>query len=145
MMVILVAYESQTGHTRRTAEAIATAARAQGRQVVLKPLADVEPDDVQRADVLFLGTWVHGYVLFGVKPAGAATWVPGLPDLAGKPVGVFCSYAFFPGPALRTLSALLQARGATIRCERAFHRSRPADGADEFVRSVVEQPIASLN
>ena len=144
-MRALVAYESQAGHTHQAAEAIATAARAQGHQVVVKPIADVEPGDVQSAEVLFLGTWVHGYILFGVEPAGAAIWVPGLPDLTGKPVGVFCTYAFFPRAALHALSALLRARGATIRCERAFHRSRPADGADEFVRSVVERPVASLN
>lgn len=144
-MRTLVAYESQTGHTHQAAEAIATAARAQGHEVIVKPIVDVGTEDVQRAEVLFLGTWVHGYILFGVKPAGAAIWVPGLPDLAGKPVGVFCTYAFFPQAALHELSALLQARGATIRDEHAFHRSRPTAGADEFVRSVVERPIAALN
>jgi flavodoxin len=144
-MRTLVAYESQAGHTRLAAEAIATAARAQGHEVTVKPVVDVEPADVQRADAVFVGTWVHGFILFGVSPAGAKTWVPALPELSGKPVGVFCTYAFNPLGALHTLSALLKAHGATIVSEKAFHRNRPSAGADTFVRSVVERPVASLN
>jgi flavodoxin len=144
-MRTLVAYESQTGHTRRAAEGNATAARALGHEVTIKPVVDVEPEDVQRADAIFVGTWVHGLILFGVNPAGAKTWVASLPELTGKPVGAFCTYAFTPRGALHTLSALLRGRGATIRAEQAFHRSRPFDGAETFVRSVVERPLVSVH
>jgi hypothetical protein len=47
--------------------------------------------------------------------------------------------------ALRTRGALFTSRGATVKGQWGFHRNRPAQGADEFVRSVLEQPIASLN
>ncbi len=137
-MNVLVAYESQRGHTRQTAEAIATAVRAQGGEVVVKPVADVRAGDVQDADVLFVGTWVQGFILFGVRPAGAAQWVPDLPPLMGKPVGVFCTYAFNPRSSLRALDKMLEACGATVLGEHAFHRARPSDGAEQFVGGVLK-------
>jgi flavodoxin len=137
-MNVLVVYESQRGHTRQTAEAIATAVRAQGGEVVVKPVADIRAGDVQGADVLFAGTWVQGFILFGVRPAGAAQWVPALPPLMGKPVGVFCTYAFNPRSSLRALDRMLEARGATVLGEHAFHRARPSDGAEQFVGGMLK-------
>jgi hypothetical protein len=87
--------------------------------------------------MLFVGPWVHGMVLFSVRPAGAEQWVPSLPPLSGKPVGIFCTYVFHPRGSLQALDEMLEARGATICAQRAFHRSRPGDGAEELVRSML--------
>ncbi len=137
-MNVLVLYQSRHGHTREAAEAIAQAARSLNFQVVIKSVIEVRKADVETADALFVGTWVHGLILFGVRPAGAELWVPALPSLEGKPVGVFCTYAFNPRHSLRTLGDMLTARGATIRGQHAFHRSRPHDGAKQFVQSVLQ-------
>jgi len=137
-MKAMIAYESLTGHTRQAAEAIASAVRELGGEAVVKPVAEIRDSDIQEADALFLGTWVHGLIFFGVRPAGAMTWVPALPPLAGKPVGVYCTYAFNPRGALRALSAMLEARGAVVKGEHAFHRARPGEGAALFVGSVLE-------
>jgi flavodoxin len=137
-MNVLVLYQSRGGHTREAAEAVALAARDLNHKVNLKSVIEVRSADVEQAETLFVGTWVQGFILFGVKPAGAELWVPALPSLAGKPVGVFCTYAFNPRSSLRRLGALLQARGATVVGERAFHRSRPGDGAKLFVQSVLQ-------
>lgn len=137
-MNVLILYNSRAGHTRRAAEAIAQAARGLNHEVVVKSVIEVRKADVEQADALFVGTWVHGLILFGVRPAGAELWVPALPALDGKPVGVFCTYAFHPRRSLRMLGDRLAARGATIRGQRAFHRSRPGDGAEQFVQSVLQ-------
>ncbi len=158
-MNVLVLYQSRSGHTRRAAEAIGEAARALKGEAVVKSVIEVGEADVARADVLFVGTWVQGLILFAVKPAGAELWVPALPPLGvkvkratggltagikmatplgGKPVGVFCTYAFHPRGSLRALGAMLTGRGATVVGERAFHRSRPGAGAEAFVRGVLE-------
>jgi flavodoxin len=136
-MKALVAYESKTGHTRQAAEAVAEAVRKMNGEAIVKPMAEVKASDVQIADVLFLGTWVQGHFFFNVKPAGAEQWVPNLPSLRGKPVGVFCTYLFNPRGALRSLSEMLESRGAKPRGEHAVRRSRPAEGAEEFVRGVL--------
>ena len=142
-MNILVLYQSRSGHTRRAAESIAQAARDLTQTVHVKSVIEVGIADIENADMLFVGTWVQGLILFGVKPAGAELWVPILPPLEGKPTGVFCTYAFNPRSSLRALSDLLAARGATILGQHAFHRSKPGDGARQFVQSVLEsaQPV----
>jgi flavodoxin len=137
-MNVLVLYNSRGGHTRDAAEPIAKAARDLYYTVTIKSVIEVQKADIENADALFVGTWVHGLILFGVRPAGAELWVPALPSLAGKPVGIFCTYAFNPRGSLRTLGAMLSARGAAIVGQRAFHRSRPGDGAESFVQTVLQ-------
>jgi flavodoxin len=144
MMNVLVLYQSRSGHTRHAAEAIAQAARALNYETVVKSVIEVRKADVENADVLFVGTWVQGLILFGVRPAGAELWVPALPSLEGKPVGVFCTYAFHPRSSLRALGAMLAARGATILGQCAFHRSHPTDGAEPFVQSVLQSAERAL-
>lgn len=137
-MNVLILYQSRQGHTRAAAEAVAQAARDLNHTVTLKAVIEVRPADVEKADALFIGTWVHGFILFGVRPAGADLWVPSLPSLQGKPVGIFCTYAFHPRGSLEKLGAMLAARGARIAGQRAFHRSRPAEGAAPFVQAVLK-------
>jgi flavodoxin len=139
-MNVLVLYNSRDGHTREAAEAIAQAARDLKHEVFVKSVIEVRKADVENAEAIFVGTWVHGLILFGVRPAGAELWVPALPSLEGKPVGVFCTYAFNPRDSLRVLGHRLAARGAVIVGQRAFHCSRPGDGAEQFVQSILLQP-----
>ncbi len=143
-MNVLVLYQSRNGHTRQAAETLAQAARDLNHKVTIKSVIEVRPADVEAADTLFIGTWVQGFILFGVKPAGAELWVPSLPSLAGKPVGIFCTYAFNPRGSLRKLGALLETRGGRVKGERAFHRRRPAEGAKVFVQSVLQQAERAL-
>ena len=136
-MKALIAYESETGHTRQVAEAIAAAVQKfQGRAVV-KPVSEVKIADVIEADVLFVGTWVKGLFFFNVKPVGAEDWAPQLPSLGGKPVGVFCTYLLNPRKSLQTLAAVVEARGAHVQGMHAFRQNQTA-GAEEFVRGVLE-------
>lgn len=138
-MNVLVLYQSRHGHTRAAAEAIAQAARGLSHDASVQSVIQVSAADIARADMLFVGTWVQGFILFGVKPAGADLWVPALPSLEGKPVGTFCTYAVSPRGSLRALSAMLEARGATIVGQQAIHRRRPSHGAEAFARLVLGQ------
>ena len=136
-MNVLILYQSRQGHTRSAAEAIAQAARDLNHHVNIKSVIEVHKEHVERADVLFIGTWVHGLILFGVRPAGADLWVPSLPPLDGKPVGTFCTYAFNPRGSLKMLGDMLTARGATIVGQHAFHRRHPEEDAAPFVQTVL--------
>ena len=133
-MRVLVAYESRGGTTRRTGEAIARAARGQGHAVTVGPLADVAPAEVGAFDAVFVGAWIEGFILFGVRPARAAIeWVRRLPPLEGKPVAVFCTYAFNPRGSLGVLTAALEDKGARVVDGHAFHRRDPEAGVEGFV------------
>ena len=137
-MNVLVLYQSRRGHTRQAADAIAQAARDLNHTVTVKSIIEVRKSEVQAADVLFIGTWIQGFILFGVKPAGATLWVPALPSLESKPVGIFCTYAFNPRGGLKALGTMLESRGATILGQRAFQRNHPIEGAASFVMDVIQ-------
>ncbi len=142
-MRVLVLYQSRGGNTRIAAEAVAKAARDEGHTVTTKSVIEVQKSDIENADALFIGTWIQGFILFGVKPAGATLWVPALPSLQGKPVGIFCTYAFNPRGSLQALGELLTAKGAHIVGQRAFHRSSVGEGAQAYVRSVLEAVVTA--
>ncbi len=136
-MQALIAYDTQSGHTRQAAQAIAEAVRAQGGEANVKYVRQVGPEDIQAADVVFIGTWAHGLFVINVHPAGAADWVPTLPPLANKPVGVFCTYLFTPRSLLKDLGKMLEGRGAVIKGAQKFHQNQPGKNAEAFVRSVL--------
>ncbi len=136
-MNVLVLYHSRYGHTQAAAERVAQAVRALNHQATVVSVTQVRAADVEKADVLFVGTWVQGFILLGVKPAGADLWVPSLPSLKGKPVGIFCTYLFHPYSSLHKLAAMLEARGAAICGQQAFRRNRLDRGMEQFVRRVL--------
>jgi len=137
-MKILVAFESRGGRTKRAAEAIAEAARKEGHTVAIQALGQLRREDLMDQDLLFLGTWVEGYILFGVGPASAALRsIEAFPSLEAKPVAIFCTYAFHPRGTLGALRSSVESKGARVIGERAFHRRQPEQGADGFVRDVL--------
>jgi flavodoxin len=137
-MKVLVAYESRGGRTKRAAEAVADAVRTAGHEVDVSPLREAGPEQVRVADVVFVGSWVEGFLFFGVGPAKAARqWVAALPSLSGKHAAVFCTYALNPRGTLATLGAGLRAKGASIDGEAGFHHRRPTEGAAEFAGRVL--------
>ena len=140
MKTCLILYHSRGGNTRTTAEAIAQAARSQHYDVTVKSIIEVQQSDIDAADVLFIGTWVQGFILFGVKPADATLWVRSLPSLTNKPTGIFCTYAFNPRGSLNQLASLLQSKGATIVGQQAFNRNRLTDSSEAFVQRVLQAP-----
>ena len=133
-MNVLVTYESRGGRTRQVAQAVAEEVGRRGHEVAVKPMSDTTPEETANADHLFIGSWVEGFILFGVHPAHAAsTWIAGMPTVDGKPASVFCTYAVNPRNSLTELSRGLQAHGAKVTATRAFHRSHTSDGVDSFV------------
>lgn len=136
-MNTLVMYHSRSGHTKKAAEGIGRAVENLNHEVRVKSIIEVNKADVEKADMLFIGTWVHGFILFGVRPAEAELWVPSLPSLEGKKVGVFCTYAFNPRRSLQKLGDMLGERGATIVGQQAFHRNRTDEGVEGFVETVL--------
>lgn len=137
-MNVLVGYESKGGRTKRAAEAIADAAAAEGADVTIRPIASISKMDVAAADVVFLGSWVKGFLIIDVGPVPKALKaIDAFDSLDGKRAAAFCTYALHPARTLDTISAHLRARGATVVGERAFHRSDPAEGAGAFARDVL--------
>jgi flavodoxin I len=134
---VVVLYESMTGNTRRAAELIGGAVAATGAEVSVYPVTNPDLHRLSVADLVFVGTWVDGLVLFGQRP-GRATRLWNLPVLDHKPVAVFCTYAINAGKALDKTVAILEAKGARVVGRRQFRRDRIEQGVQEFVDDVLQ-------
>jgi flavodoxin len=58
-MRILVAYHSQTGNTKKIAEAIASEVKALGHEVALESVRGLKPKDLAGYEAIFLGSPCH--------------------------------------------------------------------------------------
>jgi menaquinone-dependent protoporphyrinogen IX oxidase len=134
-MKAVVLYESMTGNTRRAAELIGGALAAAGDEVAVRSVTNFDFHELAVADVVFVGTWVDGLVMFGQRP-GRAGRLRKLPVLDRKPVAVFCTYAINAGKALDKTVAILESKGALIPGRRQFRRDRLEEGIVEFVDEV---------
>ncbi|PCH53804.1 MAG: Trp repressor-binding protein [Flavobacteriaceae bacterium] len=94
-MRILIAYHSDYGSTEKMAQAIAAGASANQPDchISIKQVSDTALDDLQQADVIFLGTPVHmGSMAWQMKKlvdASSKLWMENL--LEGKVGGVFAT------------------------------------------------------
>ena len=143
-MNVLVLFESKTGNTRKVAELIGGAAQLAGADVVVRQVNEVDLHELSRADVVFLGTWVDGLVLFGHRPGGKKKFVA-LPTLQNKRVALFCTYAIHGSNAmLKKFGRLMGRKGALVISQRGFKRGDLEDGVMAFIaETFAEVPATS--
>jgi hypothetical protein len=132
----VVIYESLTGNTARAARLIAGAAAAEGAEVAVYPITEIGLKDLAEADIVFVGTWVDGFVLFGHRP-GRGGRLKSMPVIDGKRVAAFMTYAVHAGKALDKFARLLEERGATVVARTLLRRDRLEAGLDDFVRGAL--------
>jgi hypothetical protein len=128
----VVISESLTGNTRRAASFIARELTAQGVGAVACPITAIDYQALSAADLVIVGTWTDGVVLFGQRP-GRAHRLRAMPSIAGKKAVVFCTYAVDPGRTLDKLSDIVRDRGGDVIGGMAIRRNDLAGGARELV------------
>ena len=131
-MHVVVISESLTGNTRRTASLIARELTAQGVSAVACPITAIDYQALSDADVVIVGTWTDGVVLFGQRP-GRAHRLRAMPSITGKRAVVFCTYAIDPGKTLDKLSDIVRERGGDVIGGMAIRRDNLEGGARELV------------
>ena len=98
--------ESLTGNTWKAAELIAGGLTQEGWSITsLTPVNQPDHAAIQDADIVLVGTWVHGLFVVGQFPWAAAR-ISNLPAMRGKRSAVFCTVALNPGKTLDKLTAL---------------------------------------
>jgi hypothetical protein len=135
-MRAVVIYESLTGNTARAARLIGEAARAEGVDVSVYPITAIGLKDLAEADLVFVGTWVDGLILFGHRP-GRAGRLKAMPVIDGKRTAAFMTYAVHAGKALARFERVLEERGATVVASQLLRRDRLSEGVGEFVRQAL--------
>lgn len=128
----MVIYESMTGNTARAARLVAETAQATGATVSLFPIDQIGLKELAEADLVFLGTWVDGLVLFGHRP-GRKGKLRRLPVIDGKQAALFMTYAIHAGKALDRFADVVEERGATVVARQLFRRDRVEVGIEDFV------------
>lgn len=139
---MVVIHQSRTGNTRRAAELIGGAVAATGATVAVRPVGNLDYAELALADLVFVGTWVDGLVLFGHRP-GDAGKVSQIPPLWDKKVVAFMTHALYPGNAADKLAALLSGNGAEVVAARSLNRRRLEVEAPAFVAEVLAAVGAS--
>jgi flavodoxin I len=138
-MRAVVIYESLTGNTARAARLIADELASRGVEVAVYPVTDIGLKDLAEADVVFVGTWVDGLILFGHRP-GRAGRIRAMPVIDGKRVAAFMTYAVHAGKALDRFSRVLTERGATVVARGLLRR----DHLDRGITDLVTEALATV-
>ena len=129
--------ESLTGNTWKAAEMIAADLMQEGWTITgLAKLRQPDLAAIQEADMVLVGTWVHGLFVVGQTPWALAT-ISNLPAMRGKQAAVFCTFALNPGKSLDKLTGAVEATGATVVGGLALSRSKLGEHSEVFASRLV--------
>lgn len=137
-MKAAILIESLTGNTWKAGELIAANLQQEGWQI--SGFASLKQPDhaaVQEADVVVVGTWVHGLFVVGQAPWGVDR-LRALPSMAGKQVAGFCTYALNPGKALDVLTRELAVTGGNVIGGLSLQRGRLSAHAEDFAARLAD-------
>lgn len=142
-MKAVVLIESLTGNTWKAGELIA--AKLQESGIGITDVGRVRHPDhaaIQAADLVLVGTWVHGLFVVGQSPWGAGALAK-LPAMAGKRAATFCTFALNPGRSLDTMTNIVASRGADVIGGLALNRGKLPQHTDEFVGRLLDAMAVS--
>ncbi len=130
--------ESLTGNTWTAAEKVG-ALLAQERWTITGLSKVKQPDyqSIQDADLILVGTWVHGAFVFGQAP-WALSNIANLPAMRGKRAAGFCTFALSPGKSLDKLNQALGDTGAYVIGGLAMSRSKLDEHSEVFAERLVD-------
>lgn len=141
-MKAAILFQSLTGNTRKAGELIAANLQQEGWGITtVTPMKDLEMAAIQNADVVIVGTWVHGLFVVGQAPWGIGA-INHLPALRGKLAATYCTFALNPGSTLDKLDTAVSRLGAEVIGGLALHRSKLDEHAETFAdRLVANIPV----
>ena len=139
-MNIVVIHQSRSGNTKKAAELIGGAIASSENKVTVRSTENLNFKELADADLIFVGTWVDGLILFGHRP-GDIGKLNLIPPLWGKNVVAFMTHAVNPGKAASKFSSFLEAKGAKVISSRSINKRE----LDSEIRPFVKEAMAELN
>jgi hypothetical protein len=129
--------ESLTGNTWKAAESVADLLQQERWSITgLSKVKRPDHQSIKDAEIVLVGTWVHGAFIFGQAP-WAANSIANLPAMRGKKAAAFCTFALDPGRSLDRLTAALGETGAYVIGGLAISRSKLDQHSEEFASRLV--------
>ncbi len=120
-MKVVVLHQSRTGNTKKAAELIGGAVQSSGASVSVRSVSNIDYKELADADLIFVGTWVDGLIMFGHRP-GDSGKIKKVPKLWDKKVVAFMTHALNPGNAAEKMASLLEEHGANVLASRSLNR-----------------------
>ena len=137
-MNIVVIHQSRSGNTKKAAELIGGAIASSGNKVTVRSTENLDFKELADADLIFVGTWVDGLVLFGHRP-GDIGKLNLIPPLWGKNVVAFMTHAVNPGKAASKFSSFLEAKGAKVISSRSINKRELDSEIGPFVKEAMAE------
>ena len=124
--------ESLTGNTWKAGELIARDLQQLGWDITgISRVREPDFGSVQDAEMVIVGTWVHGLFVVGQGPWGVGA-ISQLPAIRGKQAAVFCTFALNPAKTLDKLTGVVAGLGADVIGGLALNRSKLEAHSEEF-------------
>lgn len=137
-MHILIIYFSNTGNTKRVAELVGEKLHPFG-EIIIKNALTASPVNVEWADLIIIGSPIHGYILFGQKFCSQVlkfiTRI--LPDnLHQKNVLLFATFLFSPGRAFKKVEKLIISKNGLVIGKYGKKRSEKDQLSDAIYQGI---------
>jgi flavodoxin len=118
MKQAIILYQSKTGITKKYAEEIGQFLSEKGVKATILPVADYQDGLTEKADLVFMGCWTAGLMLFLQHPV--KTWndfAHKLPSLKGKKAVLFTTYKLATGSMFKNMRKHLGDKGTDLSLE----------------------------
>jgi hypothetical protein len=136
-MKAAILIESLTGNTWKAGELVAADLQQEGWSITgLSRVRQPDFGSIQDADIVLVGTWVHGLFVVGQAPWGLGA-ISHLPAMRGKQAAVFCTFALNPGSTLDKLTVAVAGLGAEVVGGLALNRARLEQHSEEHAARLV--------
>jgi flavodoxin len=136
-MNIEIVYDSSTGTTAKAAQAMGNMLKDLGHQCRVQSVAQADPDDVAKADLICVGTWVKGLFIIMQHPTeGPMYFIERLENLAGKKVVTFCTYKLAAGSTLSQMAKVIEGKGAEVVEQFKYRGPEPNSSFASFASSL---------
>ena len=136
-MKAAILVESLTGNTWKAGERIGSLLQQEGWSITgIDRVRQPDHAAIQEADMVIVGTWVHGLFVVGQAPWGLGG-IDKLPMMRGKKSAVFCTFALNPAKTLDKLTNAVMGRGADVLGGVALNRAKLDEHSEVFVDRLV--------
>ena len=143
-MKAAVLVESLTGTTWKAGERISSLLQQDGWTITgLNRVRQPDHAAIKQADLVVVGTWVHGLFVVGQGPWGLGA-ISKIPMMRGKKAAVFCTFALNPAKTLDKLTLAVMGRGADVLGGVALNRAKLDEHSEIFVERLLTNLPPSL-
>ena len=104
-----IIYNSKHGTTKAYAKEIGKLLSEKGIENQVASIADYSRDYLESADIVLLGCWTGGLMLFAQHPEKVwKEFAKAMPDIKGKKLGLFTTYLLATGSMFRKMETCLK-------------------------------------